>query len=233
MAQKARPTYVYCIGINEENGKFGDVLKIGIAYSPSARVKQCQTGSPLPLLLLKTWKFESEDAARSFEKACHREFVERRVRYEWFFLDVGTVDRFHKLYVAGVGFGGEIDDVINDIIDMRKKANVTYREVLHREEPVRRPEPVKPMPPAEPDHRSEEHKPTAVDADKKLGTDEAAAYISKSASWLHKTRMNGSGPVYLKIGGAVRYRVKDLDAWLDKTARVGVYDHCNKMPAHN
>jgi predicted DNA-binding transcriptional regulator AlpA len=60
-----------------------------------------------------------------------------------------------------------------------------------------------------------------------MKTCEAAAYISKSASWLNKTRLNGSGPVYLKIGGAVRYSLADLDAWLAGTRRTAVYDHAN------
>lgn len=60
-----------------------------------------------------------------------------------------------------------------------------------------------------------------------LTTAEAAAYIDKSASWLNKTRMNGSGPVYLKIGGAVRYLRTDLDHWLNGTRRTAVYDFAN------
>lgn len=61
----------------------------------------------------------------------------------------------------------------------------------------------------------------------KMNTAEAAAYISKSASWLNKTRMSGSGPVYLKIGGAVRYLKVDLDAWLSGKRRTAVYDFAN------
>ena len=61
----------------------------------------------------------------------------------------------------------------------------------------------------------------------KMNTAEAAAYISKSASWLNKTRMTGSGPVYLKIGGAVRYLKVDLDAWLSGKRRTAVYDFAN------
>lgn len=55
----------------------------------------------------------------------------------------------------------------------------------------------------------------------------AAEYISKSASWLNKTRMTGSGPVYLKIGGAVRYTKDELDRWLSGTRRTAVYDFAN------
>ena len=61
----------------------------------------------------------------------------------------------------------------------------------------------------------------------KMKNHEAAAYIGKSPSWLHKSRMTGTGPVYLKIGGAVRYTREDLDAWLAGTRRTGIYEHCN------
>ncbi|WP_115669994.1 helix-turn-helix transcriptional regulator [Ciceribacter selenitireducens] len=61
----------------------------------------------------------------------------------------------------------------------------------------------------------------------KMKTAEAAQYISKSTGWLNKSRMNGSGPVYLKIGGAVRYLRTDLDAWLDSKRRTAIYDFAN------
>jgi hypothetical protein len=62
---------------------------------------------------------------------------------------------------------------------------------------------------------------------KKMTTNEAAAYIGKSASWLNKTRMSGTGPVYLKIGGGVRYDVTDLDAFLAGKRRTAIYDFAN------
>lgn len=61
----------------------------------------------------------------------------------------------------------------------------------------------------------------------KITTKEAAAYIGKSASWLNKSRMSGSGPVYMKIGGSVRYSVDDLDAWLTGKRRTAIYDFAN------
>ncbi|NTI74890.1 helix-turn-helix domain-containing protein [Rhizobium rhizogenes] len=52
----------------------------------------------------------------------------------------------------------------------------------------------------------------------KMNTPEAARYIRKSASWLNKTRLTGTGPVYLKIGGSVLYVKSDLDNWLSGMA---------------
>lgn len=57
-----------------------------------------------------------------------------------------------------------------------------------------------------------------------LTTQQAATHISKSVSWLNKSRMTGEGPPYLKIGGAVRYTVPDLDNWLAGKRRTAVYD---------
>lgn len=61
----------------------------------------------------------------------------------------------------------------------------------------------------------------------KMKTAEAAQYISKSSGWLNKSRMTGDGPVYLKIGGAVRYLRSDLDAWLASKRRTAIYDFAN------
>ena len=48
-----------------------------------------------------------------------------------------------------------------------------------------------------------------------LTTTEAADYCRLGKPTLERFRLTGNGPVYLKIGGAVRYRRADLDAWLE------------------
>ena len=45
-------------------------------------------------------------------------------------------------------------------------------------------------------------------------TKEAAAYVRLGTPTLERFRVTGDGPTYLKLGGAVRYRREDLDAWL-------------------
>lgn len=61
----------------------------------------------------------------------------------------------------------------------------------------------------------------------KMNTAEAAAYIRKSTSWLNKSRMSGTGPVYYKAGAGVSYALADLDAWLAGCRRTAIYDHAN------
>lgn len=61
----------------------------------------------------------------------------------------------------------------------------------------------------------------------KINTAEAAAYIRKSTSWLNKSRMSGTGPVYFKAGAGVSYAIADLDEWLAGCRRTAVYDHAN------
>lgn len=60
-----------------------------------------------------------------------------------------------------------------------------------------------------------------------FSTKDAAAKIGKSESWLNKSRMTGTGPVYLKLGGSVRYALPDLEAWLAGKRRTAVYAHAN------
>lgn len=55
-----------------------------------------------------------------------------------------------------------------------------------------------------------------------LTEDQAAKYIGMSRSYLNADRSHGprikrtKGPVFMKIGKAVRYKKEDLDAWLQQ-----------------
>jgi len=48
-----------------------------------------------------------------------------------------------------------------------------------------------------------------------LTTREAADYVRLSKPTLERFRVSGDGPVFVKMGSAVRYRVCDLNAWLE------------------
>ena len=48
-----------------------------------------------------------------------------------------------------------------------------------------------------------------------LRTTEAAEYIGLSPATLEKRRLDGRGPLFLRLGGrSVGYAVEDLDAWI-------------------
>jgi excisionase family DNA binding protein len=47
-----------------------------------------------------------------------------------------------------------------------------------------------------------------------LSTEQAAEYCGVSPRTLEKHRSRGGGPVFVKLGGLVRYKVEDLDAWI-------------------
>ena len=49
-----------------------------------------------------------------------------------------------------------------------------------------------------------------------LTTREAASFLRLGKPTLERFRLTGAGPVYVKLGGAVRYRSTDLDAWLER-----------------
>ena len=66
------------------------------------------------------------------------------------------------------------------------------------------------IPPNTPD------KPASPDnPDKLLTVAEAAQRFGLSASFLNKARMSGSGPHFVKLGAAVRYRVASITAWIE------------------
>lgn len=53
-----------------------------------------------------------------------------------------------------------------------------------------------------------------------VDTPGAAQHLKLSVSHLEKMRVYGTGPSYVKLGRAVRYRISDLEAYL--SARVVV-----------
>ncbi|MGA8758009.1 MAG: helix-turn-helix domain-containing protein [Stellaceae bacterium] len=52
-----------------------------------------------------------------------------------------------------------------------------------------------------------------------MDTREAAGYLGISANTLNCWRSRREGPPFCKIGGKVRYRLADLDAWADGRRR--------------
>lgn len=58
-------------------------------------------------------------------------------------------------------------------------------------------------------------------------TREAAAYCRLGKPTLERFRISGDGPRYCKLGGSVRYRRTDLDAWLESRLIRSTSDrHC-------
>jgi hypothetical protein len=53
---------------------------------------------------------------------------------------------------------------------------------------------------------------------------DAARYIGFTSAALRKWRREGRGPAYIRFGRSVRYRIADLDHWLD-TYRVEPDSH--------
>lgn len=47
-----------------------------------------------------------------------------------------------------------------------------------------------------------------------MNVEEAAKYVRLGVGTLNRFRVSGGGPRYAKLGGAVRYRREDLDAWI-------------------
>ena len=47
-----------------------------------------------------------------------------------------------------------------------------------------------------------------------LTVEQAADYLTVSCSLLNKLRVHGGGPAFCKLGRGVRYRLSDLQAWV-------------------
>jgi excisionase family DNA binding protein len=61
-----------------------------------------------------------------------------------------------------------------------------------------------------------------------MTTIEAAEYVGLKKPTMERSRFLGQGPAYCKLGGAVRYRKKDLDEWLDSRLVSSVEEARNK-----
>jgi excisionase family DNA binding protein len=51
-----------------------------------------------------------------------------------------------------------------------------------------------------------------------LNTREAAEYVGLAPETLESRRVRGGSPVFVRLGRAVRYRLADLDAWVEAHA---------------
>ena len=48
---------------------------------------------------------------------------------------------------------------------------------------------------------------------------ELAESLGKSEAWCERSRWDGSGPAFVKIGRSCMYRVSDVEAWLANNRR--------------
>jgi len=57
-----------------------------------------------------------------------------------------------------------------------------------------------------------------------LNTRQAAERCCLSPRTLEKRRVTGGGPLFIRLGGAVRYRLEDLDSWIAANRRRSTSD---------
>ena len=68
------------------------------------------------------------------------------------------------------------------------------------------------------------HEPKLAPGGALLTADSAASYLGCSPATLEKWRVKGGGPRFIKMGRLVRYRLHDLDSWVDDRARASTSD---------
>jgi predicted DNA-binding transcriptional regulator AlpA len=64
-----------------------------------------------------------------------------------------------------------------------------------------------------------------------LNAADAADYCGSSASTFAKLRLNGGGPVYVKLGKRVVYDPADLDRWLAANRRASISERAIEIMA--
>jgi predicted DNA-binding transcriptional regulator AlpA len=55
--------------------------------------------------------------------------------------------------------------------------------------------------------------------DRLLHQRDAALLLNMSEYWLERGRSRGTGPVFVKVGRSVRYRLKDLLAYIEQNTK--------------
>lgn len=61
-----------------------------------------------------------------------------------------------------------------------------------------------------------------------LTTPAAAKIVGLSISAMTKMRLLGTGPAYLRLGGAIRYRRADLERWMDANVCVTTSEYSRR-----
>jgi hypothetical protein len=62
---------------------------------------------------------------------------------------------------------------------------------------------------------------------------EVADYCGLAEGSLRRFRIEGRGPRYVKVGGRIRYRWTDVEAWLDEHEQVPRYEAAApRRPTH-
>lgn len=68
--------------------KFGNMVKVGLTNDPAARLRTLQTGLPEALTMPYLVVLPKREQAVRLEKSLHRQMADRRVRGEWFRIDI-------------------------------------------------------------------------------------------------------------------------------------------------
>jgi len=70
--------------------------------------------------------------------------------------------------------------------------------------------------------------PTTTTPDNLLREREAAELLDVAPRWLQDRRADGNGPPFVRLSArAVRYRVRDLLAWLDDNTHMSTAEYGN------
>jgi hypothetical protein len=98
-----RPCFVYAIA-TVKDGKPAPPVKIGISNMPYVRLKEMQTGSPAPLILVGMLMAPTREVALATEQFFHKCHPDLRKHGEWF-----SMSPWYAVGALGEFLGSEID----------------------------------------------------------------------------------------------------------------------------
>lgn len=66
-----------------------------------------------------------------------------------------------------------------------------------------------------------------------LTQEELCSYLGKSKAWAERARLEGNGPPYVKLGRTPRYRLSELEDWIDSNSRKSTSSPANMQGGRN
>src|SRR5688572_30552615 len=102
------------------NGQLSQPVKIGVSDTPVLRLRELQTGSPHPLVIVRAFRCPSRPVANEIEKDMHRRLKEDCENGEWFNIDpIQAVVCLALLTEAIAGEWSSLDWLTKSIKDPR------------------------------------------------------------------------------------------------------------------
>lgn len=66
-----------------------------------------------------------------------------------------------------------------------------------------------------------------------IAPEELAEYLGQSVQKIALMRINGTGPKFIRTGRVIRYRMSDVEAWLDQNTHESTDEYTDQFGTYN